>query len=40
MYGQQHDRYSTNCQIFPMKSVLYEEVNKVDNLLVKFDSFV
>jgi hypothetical protein len=31
---------STNCQIFPIKSVLYDKVNKVENLLVKFDSFV
>jgi hypothetical protein len=31
---------STNCQIFPTKSVLYDEVNKFDNLLVKFGSFV
>jgi hypothetical protein len=31
---------STNCQIFPIKSVLYCKTNKVENLLVKFDSFV
>jgi hypothetical protein len=31
---------STNCQIFPTKSVLIGKVNKVENLLVKFDSFV
>jgi hypothetical protein len=30
----------TNCQIFPLKSVLYVEINNVENLLVKFDSFV
>jgi hypothetical protein len=28
----------TNCQIFPIKSVLYGEVNNVGNLLVKFNS--
>jgi hypothetical protein len=31
---------STNCQIFPIKSVVYDKVNKVENLLVKFGSFV
>jgi hypothetical protein len=30
----------TNCQIFIMKSLLYGEVNKEENLLKKFDSFV
>jgi hypothetical protein len=28
-YGQQHD---TLVQIFPIKSVIYDEVNKVENL--------
>jgi hypothetical protein len=31
---------STICQIFPIKSVFYGEVNKVENVLEKFDSFV
>jgi hypothetical protein len=31
---------STNCQIYQIKSVLYAEVNEVENLLVTFDSFV
>jgi hypothetical protein len=31
---------STNCQIFLIKSVLYAEVNKVENLLDEFNSFV
>jgi hypothetical protein len=31
---------STNCQIFPIKSMLYVEEGKVENLLGKFDSFV
>jgi hypothetical protein len=30
---------STNCQIFPIVSVLYGKVNKVQNLLEKFDKF-
>jgi hypothetical protein len=41
MYGQQRDRLvGTSCQIFPIKSVLYCKVNKIQNQLVKFDSFV
>jgi hypothetical protein len=32
MYGQQHDR--------SIKSVLYGEINKVETLLLQFDSFV
>jgi hypothetical protein len=31
---------SSNCQIFPIKSVLYVEVSKDENHLVNFDSFV
>jgi hypothetical protein len=31
---------STNCQIFPIESELYGKDNIVENLLMKFDSFV
>jgi hypothetical protein len=31
---------STNCPIFQIKSVLYSELDKVENILEKFDSFV
>jgi hypothetical protein len=37
MYGQQ---VSTKCQIISIKSGLYDEVNKSENLLEKYDSFV
>jgi hypothetical protein len=37
MYRQQLDR---DCQILPIKSVVYGELNEVENLLEKFDSFV
>jgi hypothetical protein len=38
---QWHDRWVLTVQlIFHTKSLLYGEVNKVENLLVKFDSYV
>jgi hypothetical protein len=41
MYGQHHDRLvGTNCQILPIKFVLYGKVKNVENLLLKFVSFV
>jgi hypothetical protein len=39
-HEQEHDSNSSICLIFPIKSVLRGEVNKVENLLEKFDSFV
>jgi hypothetical protein len=39
LYGQKHDRLAITPQLLPFKSVLYE-MNKVENLLEKFDRFV
>jgi hypothetical protein len=40
MVGTDNSMTGTNCQIFPIKRVLYGEVDKVENLLVKFDSYL
>jgi hypothetical protein len=39
-YGQQHDRLVLSVKYSSIKSVLYGEVNNVENLHVKFDSIV
>jgi hypothetical protein len=38
LYGQQHNRFLLSN--IPIRYVLYDEGNKVENLLVKFDRFL
>jgi hypothetical protein len=40
MYGQLHGRSVQTVKKFPIKYVLYIKVDDVENLMVKFDSFV
>jgi hypothetical protein len=39
-YGQQHDSLVLTVKYSQSYLVLYGEVNKIENLLLKFDSFI